>query len=68
MNEDVNLWAPVKRQNKMLTSGNKRHTVQVRDKTIDMKETTDLYGRLMVLPRSNRDVDQKDAIGNYEFS
>ena len=52
----------------MFTSGNKRHAVKVRDKTIDMKETKDLHGRLMVLARSNRDVDQKKAIGNYDFT
>lgn len=57
---DVSLWAPVTRQNnKMFTSGNKRHAVKVRDKIIDMKETKDLYGRLMVLARSIRDVEQK---------
>ena len=39
-----------------------------RDKTVDVKETKDLYGRLMVLARSNRNVNQKDAIGNHEFT
>ena len=43
-------------------------TVKLRDKTVDLKETKDLYGRLMVLARSNRDISQKDAIGNYEFT
>lgn len=33
-----------------------------------MKETKNLYGRLMVLTRSNRDIDQKNAVGNYEFT
>ena len=32
------------------------------------RQTKDLYGRLMVLARSNRDINQKDAIGNYEFT
>ena len=41
---------------------------ELRDKTVDLKETKDLYGRLMVLARSNRDINQKDAIGNYEFT
>ena len=69
INGDVSLSAPVKRQNNtMFTSGNKRHAVKARDKTIDMKQTKDLYGRLMILARSNRDVDQKEAIGNYEFT
>ena len=30
--------------------------------------TKDLYGRLMGLARSNRDINQKEAIGNYEFT
>ncbi|KAG1680871.1 Multidrug resistance-associated protein 1 [Nymphon striatum] len=41
---------------------------EIRDKSIDLKETKDLYGRLMVLARSSRDVDQKEAIGNFEFT
>ena len=49
---DVSLWAPVnKEKNLMYMSGNKKHAVKVRDKTVDLKETKDLYGRLMVLAR-----------------
>jgi len=43
-------------------SGNKKHTVKVRDKTVDLKETKDLYGHLMALARSNRDIYQKQAV------
>ncbi|PIK61642.1 hypothetical protein BSL78_01460 [Apostichopus japonicus] len=69
INGDVSLWAPVKKQNKkMYMSGNKEASVKLRDKTVDLKETKDLYGRLMVLARSNRDIDLKQAIGNYEFT
>ena len=47
INGDVSLWAPVKKQNnKMYMSGNKKHTVKVRDQTVDLKETKHLYGRL----------------------
>jgi hypothetical protein len=68
-NGDVSLWAPVKKQNnKMFMSGNKKLTVKIRDQTIDLKETKNLYGRLMVLARSNRDIDQRNAVGNYEFT
>ena len=49
-------------------SGSKKQTVKIRDQTVDLKETTNLYGRLMVLTRSNRDIDQKNTIGNYEFT
>ncbi|XP_014676761.1 PREDICTED: uncharacterized protein LOC106816650 [Priapulus caudatus] len=69
MNGDVSLWAPVKKQNNRLyMSGNKKQTVKIRDQSVDLKETKDLYGRLMVLARSSRDIDQKHAIGNYEFT
>ena len=69
INGDISLWAPVKKENnKMFMSGNKKSTVKIRDKAVDLKETKDLYGRLMVLARSNRDIDQKQAVGNYEFT
>ena len=69
INADVSLWAPVKKQNnKMYMSGNKSHKVKIRDKIVDLKETKDLYGRLMALARSNRDIDQKQAVGTYEFT
>ncbi len=69
INGDVSLWAPVKKENnKMFKSANKKTTVKLRDKTVDLRETKDLYGRLMVLARSNRDINQKEAIGNYEFT
>ena len=44
-------------KNLMYMSGNKKHTVKVRDKTVDLKEINDLYGHLMVLARSNRHID-----------
>ena len=69
VNRDVSLWAPVKKQNnKMYMSSNKTHKVKIRDKIIDLKETKYLYGRLMVLARSNREIDQKQAVGTYEFT
>ena len=35
---------------------------------MDVKETKDLYGRLMVVARSSRDINHKEAIGNHEFT
>ena len=40
----------------------KKHAVKVRDNITDIKETKDLYGRLTVLAKSNRNVIQKDAM------
>ena len=69
LNGDVSLWTPVKKQNSvMFLSGSKKQTVKVRDQSVDLKETKELYARYMVLARSNRDIDQKDAVGNYEFN
>ena len=42
--------------------------MKLKDQTGDMKDKKDPYGRLMVLVRSNRDINQKNAIGNYEFT
>ena len=57
-----------KEKNLMYMSGNKKHAVKVRDKTVDLRETKALYERLMVLARSNRDIGQKQAVGTYEFT
>ena len=49
INGDVSLWAPVKKQNnKMHMSGSKKQTVKIHDQIVDMRETKNLYGRLMV--------------------
>ena len=65
----VSLWAPVKKQNnKMHMSSSKKQSVKMRDQTVDLKETKNLYGHLMALTRSNRNIDQKNAVGNYEFT
>ena len=59
INGEVSIWAQVKKENnKIFMSGSKKTTV---------KETKDLYGRLMVLARSKKDINQKDAIENYEI-
>jgi len=49
-------------------SCNKKGAVKVRDKIVNLKETKNLYGRLMVLAKSSRDIDQVQAISNYEFT
>ena len=47
---------------------NKVTSVKLRDKTVDLMETKEFYGRLMVMAKSSRDINQKEAIGNYEFT
>ncbi|KAK7086505.1 hypothetical protein SK128_012263 [Halocaridina rubra] len=64
INGDVSILAPVRKENdKMYMSGNKICSVEVRDKVVDLKETKNLHGRLMVLAFSNREVDHKQAVG-----
>ena len=36
----------------MFMSGNKTAPIKLRDNTVDLKETKDLYGRLMILAKS----------------
>ena len=58
INGNICLWAKVtKVGNNMFMSGNKITTIKLRDKTVDQKETYDLYGRLMILAKSTRDID-----------
>ena len=52
----------------MFMSGNKTTTINLRDNTVDLKETKDIYGRLMTLAKSTRNIDHKCAIGNHEFT
>ena len=69
INGDDSLWLKVKKlNNNMYMSGNKKQTVKIRDQTVDLRETKNLTGRLMILSRSNRDIDQKHAISNHEFT
>ena len=49
-------------------SDNKNSTMKFRDKTVDLQETKDLYGRLMVLTRFKGIVHQKHTIEKYEFT
>lgn len=62
-------WAPLKRENnKMYATGNRKQTVKVKDKSTELKETKNVYGRLRIIGRSSRDVDIEQAVGDYEFT
>ena len=69
INGNISPWAKVtKVGNTMFMSGNTTTTFKLRDKTVDIKDTKNLYGRLMTLAKSTRDIDPKGAIGNHEFT
>ena len=55
INGNICLWAKVTKVcNKMFMSGNKTTTIKLRDKTVYLKVTKDLYGRLMIFAKSTR--------------
>ena len=49
-------------------SANKKPTVKLWVKTVDLKETKNVYGRLMVLARSSKGTNQKEATRNHKFT
>lgn len=67
INGDVSLWAAVKKQNVKTFTSSKKSTVKLRSTSVDLKETKDLCGRVLVLARS-KEIDQKKTIGTYEFT
>ena len=57
-----------KEKHSIHNSGNKKHSIIIKGKKIDLKETKNLFGRLIIFASSNRDIDQKHAIGIYELT
>ena len=52
-NGNIGLWAKVSKVGyKMFMSGNKTTPIKLRDKTVDLTETKDIYGRLVILAKS----------------
>ena len=69
INGTASLFAQVKKENnKMYLSGVKKTKVMLRDKAVNLKETKYLCGRLKILTKSSREIDQQHAIGNFEFT
>jgi hypothetical protein len=65
----VNLWAKMKKT-KLLTwrSNGKKVKVPLKDKVIELTEDRNLFARLMMVAKSRREIDIKEAIKQYEFS
>ncbi len=60
INGDFSLWAPVKKQNnRMYMSSSKKRTVKIRDQTVDLKETNNLY---QVTPKAIKACNLKTTI------
>ena len=69
INGEVSLWALIKRENNgMFSSENKQQSVRKHDQSVYIKVSKDVYGRLIIPAKSNRDIDQKYALGNFEFT
>ena len=59
-NGNISLWAKMTKVGyKMFMSDNKTTPINLRDKTVDLKETKDLYGRLMILAKSEKLITKK---------
>ena len=53
-NGNINLWGKVTKVGYTICmSGNNTTPIKLRDKTVDLKEKKDLYGRLMILAKSD---------------
>ena len=69
INGNVSIWNPVKKEkNLMYMAGNKTLKFKIRDKNFELKESKDLFSRLLILSQSSREIDQKQAISTYEFT
>lgn len=68
LNGNESVWEPVtKVNNRMYMSGKSSDTSQ-RSNVSDLRDTGELYARLLVLSNSGRDINIKHAIGTYEFT
>ena len=66
----VNLWAPIKRNKlKLCSSSRKKVTVKSSGVTSELSADISLFARLLILTRSQRDVDlEEETLGKYEMS
>ncbi len=64
--KDTSLWAPMKRAR--LKRYNYNPPANTSSVQTDLKDTKCLFGRLMVIAKSSRDVNQAEAIGMHEFT
>ena len=65
----MSLWVTVKKNEKKsyVLIWQYKTTAKTRNKNVDLKEMKHLFWRLMVLASFNRDIDQKQVVGSYEF-
>ena len=70
INRNISLWAKLKNLgNKMFMSRNKTTAINLQDNTVSLRSKGDEGSlRLIILAKSTRDIDQKGAIGNHEFT
>ena len=45
----------------MYMAGNKTLKFKIRDKNFELKESKDLFGRLLILSQSSREIDKKTS-------
>ena len=65
----MSIWNSVKKEkNLMWMAGNITLKFKIRDKNFEFKESKDIFGRLLILSQSGREIDRKQAISTYEFT
>lgn len=65
----VSVWAPMKNINlKMWKCASKKVLIKTKTEIIELRETSSLMMRMLVVARSRPELDLKQGIGNYEFS
>ena len=68
LNGDDSIWEPVTKVNNHMYMSGKSSGNHHRTDISDLRDTGDLYARLLILSNSGRDIDIKHTVGTYEFT
>ena len=65
----LNLWAPIKRNKlKLCSTSRKKLKIETNGSVSELNADRSLFARLLILTRSQRQVDLADILGKYELS
>ncbi len=68
LNDNESIWEPVTKENNHMYMSGKSSANHTRTDISDLRDTGDLYARLLILSNSGRDIDIKHTVGTYEFT
>jgi len=67
--DSVSLWAPIKRNKlKLCSSSKKKLKIDVEGSVTELNADRSLFARMLILTRSQRDVELAQTLGKYEMS